>query len=133
MILIRSNVPVSDAMTEHIRDKVDLALRHVAERVTRVTVRVVDENGPKGGLDKRCRIVVGLAGLDPIVVQDRGDDAYAVIARAAAKVDEQVSRVTAWEHRRRARDFRRAEERLPSQPPPEPAAAEQAIATALRA
>jgi ribosomal subunit interface protein len=127
-IHIRSNVPLSDAITEHIDRKLDLALRHVPERVTRVTVHIADENGPKGGLDKRCRIVVGLGGLDPIVVQDRGDDVYAVVSRAAAKVDEQVSRVTAWEHRRRARDHRRAAERLLSEPP-EPTAAE----TALRA
>lgn len=36
-------------------------------------VRLEDVNGPRGGVDKRCRMVFGLPQMQPIVVQARSE------------------------------------------------------------
>ena len=53
----------SQALLSHAERKVRAALARVADRVTRVEVHVVDDNGPKGGTDKRCSIIANVAGM----------------------------------------------------------------------
>jgi ribosome-associated translation inhibitor RaiA len=86
------NVPLSDALREHTERRLDFALRRFAHRIERVTVRLVDINGPKGGLDKRCRIVVELSPARSLVVEATDSDAYSAVSQAAARADETVAR-----------------------------------------
>ena len=84
------DVPASDAIDRHVRDEVERALRVFGERVTRVEVHLHDENGQKGGLDKRCIMEARVAGLKPIAVQQDGDDLYLVIKQTAEKLQRAV-------------------------------------------
>jgi putative sigma-54 modulation protein len=96
-----SNVAVSEALETHILRRIDSALRRFAPRVARVVVRLVDLNGPKGGLDKRCRITAELCSPAPgMIVEATDADAYVAVSQAAARLDERVTRVLA---RRRSR------------------------------
>lgn len=87
------NVPISEAMREHVERRLDFALRRFAHHVERITVRLVDVNGPKGGVDKRCRIVVQLARAPRVIVEAIDSDAYAAISQASIRADETVARV----------------------------------------
>lgn len=75
---------------------VDARLRRFTPPVTRVVLRISDLNGPRGGADKRCRIVVLGRGLGTATVQSRSADAYgavrACIARAAHVVVRKLAR-----------------------------------------
>ncbi len=60
-------------------------LRRFGRELTAVVVRIADVNGPRGGVDKRCAITaVGRAG--PASVEERGEDAYAVVDAAVARL-----------------------------------------------
>jgi len=59
--------------------------RH-SDRIQRVVVRLGDENGPRGGVDRFCRIQVHLLDAPVAVIDDLGADLYAVIDRAADRV-----------------------------------------------
>jgi ribosome-associated translation inhibitor RaiA len=48
-------------------------------------VRLSDENGPRGGRDKRCRIRVGIAGAQSVVIEDTEADLTVAIDRAAER------------------------------------------------
>jgi hypothetical protein len=48
-----------------------MKLAKFASSIERVTVRLSDANGPKGGRDQICQIKVVLSGLPSIVVQER--------------------------------------------------------------
>src|SRR5687768_5308788 len=88
-----SNVAVSEALESHIRRRIDFALRRFAPRVVRVVVRVVDLNGPKGGPDKRCRMVAYLSSpAKNIIVEATDADAYVAVSQAAARLDDCVTR-----------------------------------------
>jgi putative sigma-54 modulation protein len=87
-----SNVPLSQALYDHVVRKIDFALRRFANRIDGVVVRLVDINGPKGGLDKRCRIVARLAPTGSVIVEATDADAYVAVSQAAVRVDERVAR-----------------------------------------
>jgi hypothetical protein len=69
---IRGNVGTDAAARRRIREKLGRALAPMATRIERVSVRFDDVNGPRGGVDTRCRARVILSGLDSVVVEQRG-------------------------------------------------------------
>ena len=87
-----TNIALTEPMRNHVARRLAFALRRFAHRVDRVTVRLVDINGPKGGPDKRCRIVVRLSPAQSVVVEATDSDAYAAVSQAAMRLDEAVAR-----------------------------------------
>lgn len=112
-----SNLPLSDALRAHIVRRLDFAVRRFESRIERIVVRLCDVNGPRGGLDKRCRIVAYLAPTRSVIVEATDADIYAAASQAAIRLDERVSRALT---RRRPRPLdtrrggRRGEPRRPS-------------------
>lgn len=54
-----------------IRQELGAKLGKFASPIERVTVRVRDVNGPRGGIDKACRIKVVLSGLPSVIVEEQ--------------------------------------------------------------
>jgi ribosomal subunit interface protein len=77
---------VTPALSEHVRRRLGFVLARHSDRIQRVAVRVGDENGPRGGVDKYCRIQVHLTDVPVAVIRDVGAELYAVIDRAADRV-----------------------------------------------
>jgi len=103
-IEVRSaNVPVSESLRRHVLRKLDFALRRYETRVERLVVRLADLNGPRGGVDKRCRILARLAS-GSVVVEATDGDAYVAVSQAALRLDERVAREI---ERRRGRSLTR--------------------------
>ena len=78
--------PITAALSDHASRRLRFGLTRYSDRVQRVVVRLGDENGPRGGVDKFCRIQVQLLDAPVAVVEDIGPDLYAVIDRAADRV-----------------------------------------------
>jgi ribosomal subunit interface protein len=76
------------------RERLDFALGRFQELVAKVRVRLSDDNGPRGGIDKRCRFEVRLRGAPTVLIEERSDDLYAAIARAAQRLERQVARIS---------------------------------------
>lgn len=96
MIDLRSsNLPISEALREHVERRLDFAFRRVARHVSRIVVRLVDVNGPKGGHDKRCRMIAHLPRTGSVVVEATDADIYAAASQAAIRLDERVARALA--------------------------------------
>jgi regulator of nucleoside diphosphate kinase len=94
------NLPVSDALREFTRRRVERALRPYQENVFRVDVRTKDVNGPRGGVDTRCTVTVELtAAKQKIVVRNKSVDAYAAIQGACARINEALSRALGRQRR----------------------------------
>ena len=60
--------------------------------IQRVTVRLSDINGPRGGEDKRCHIALRLKGLPRLVIEDTEADLYVAIDRAAERAGRTLAR-----------------------------------------
>lgn len=76
----------------YIERRLQFALSRFALRIRRVTVFVADQNGPKGGLDKRCRLVVNLMRMAVITVEDQDAELTAAIDRGADRLTRSVQR-----------------------------------------
>jgi ribosome-associated translation inhibitor RaiA len=82
---------IDDEDRAYIARKLGMKLGKFVASIERITVRLSDTNGPKGGRDQRCQIKVVLSGLPSIVVNetdlalprsiDRAVDAVAISVR----------------------------------------------------
>ena len=87
--------------------RIHFALGRFANGIDRIRVRLTDSNGPKGGPDKECLIVVKLRKGGEIVVQGKGMKNGTVLNRCADRisraVDHELSRRWRKPIRRRRR------------------------------
>ncbi len=103
--------PNTEALSNHTRRRLDFGLSRHADRITRVVVRVGDENGPRGGVDKFCRLQVSLVDAPQVVIRDCGPDLYTVIDRASDRAARAVAKQL--ERNRFGRQQRSAHAQLP--------------------
>ena len=78
--------PITGALTNHARRRLQFVLTRRSDRIQRVVVRLGDENGPRGGVDKFCRIQVRLLNAPVAVIEEVSSELYAVIDRATDRV-----------------------------------------------
>ncbi|MCY7371493.1 MAG: HPF/RaiA family ribosome-associated protein [Polaromonas sp.] len=100
-----SEFPITAPLAEYTGRRLRFVLTRHSDRIQRVVVRIGDENGPRGGFDKFCRIQVYLCDAPVAAIKDIGPDLYAVINRAADRVGRAVvkhldrSRTGGWHGR----------------------------------
>jgi ribosome-associated translation inhibitor RaiA len=85
-------VDLNEETRERLQRRVDFALGRVQDRVVRVWAHLSDHNGPRGGVDKSCRVVVHLPHRPDIVVEERSDDINTAIDRAINRAGSVVRR-----------------------------------------
>ncbi|MBC7730582.1 MAG: HPF/RaiA family ribosome-associated protein [Bacteriovorax sp.] len=85
-----SNLALEPQHAERIVRRAGFALSRLASRIRRVEVRFADVNGPRGGVDKRCRVLLHLDRGDPMLVEERGSDLLALIDRVMDRVGRAV-------------------------------------------
>ncbi len=88
---------------EYIRRKLGLKLGKYARSIERISVRLEDVNGPRGGVDQSCRIKVVLRALPSVVFESRDAALKAAVDAALAGVERVVRRTV---QRRRMKPLR---------------------------
>ena len=85
-------VGVSADERAYIRRKLGMKFGKFAPSVERITVRIEDANGPRGGVDRVARIKVVLSGIPSVVVEQRGATLAAAIDGALTRAERAVRR-----------------------------------------
>ncbi len=93
------------AARQSIRNRLGRRLGKFAHAIERVSVRTMDVNGPRGGVDRVCRIKVVLKGLPSVVFESRHASLDVAVDEALAGVERSVRRAL---QRRRMKPLRRA-------------------------
>ena len=75
-----------------IRKKLGTKLGKFTSAVERVTVRMTDANGPRGGVDHLCNVKVVLSGLPSVVVERRDASPHVAIDLALRATEQAVRR-----------------------------------------
>jgi ribosome-associated translation inhibitor RaiA len=85
-------VELSQEERARIRHGLGIKLGKYETSIERVTIRVLDVNGPRGGIDKLCRIKVVLSGLPSVVLESRASTLTAAINGALSGTERAVRR-----------------------------------------
>jgi CBS domain-containing protein len=90
---VRSVGTAVDAADQaYLRRKLGMKLGKFAPSIERVSARIDDVNGPRGGVDKRCRIKVVLSGLPSVLVEEQHHTLPAAMDRALDRTETAVRR-----------------------------------------
>lgn len=82
----------SEELNEQVTRRIGFGLRRFGAKVVTVTVRLSDTNGPRGGQDKQCRILVKIANGSLVAIEELDADVFVAIARAAERAGRAVGR-----------------------------------------
>ena len=83
---------LTNGLRDYVMKNLAYGLSHGDAAITRVTVRLSDINGPRGGADKRCLIEVRLKAAPTVVIEDTEADLYVAIDRATTRASRTLAR-----------------------------------------
>ncbi|HEX9171762.1 MAG TPA: HPF/RaiA family ribosome-associated protein [Telluria sp.] len=83
---------LTEALRAYAEQRVATALGWAGRRMRKLAVSLSDINGPRGGIDKRCKIQLRLDGGQEVVIEDTEADLYVAIDRAAERADRALVR-----------------------------------------
>jgi hypothetical protein len=87
-----AGVTLSDDERALTRRKLGTKLGKFLPAIERVSVRVADINGPRGGVDQTCRVKVVLSGLPSVVFENRDASRNAAIDAALTGAERAVGK-----------------------------------------
>jgi putative sigma-54 modulation protein len=87
-----AGVDLTSGDRTYIHRKLGMKLGKFATSIERVSVRAEDVNGPRGGIDKACRIKVVLRGLPSVVVEASDASLGAAVDGALTGIERAVRR-----------------------------------------
>ena len=83
---------LTDSLRDYAETRLRFALTASHSHIQRISMRLSDINGPRGGTDKLCHIKVILSTLPDVIIKDIESDMYAAINRAADRTGRNVLR-----------------------------------------
>jgi putative sigma-54 modulation protein len=83
---------LSEAISRYVKSKVHTMLGRYETKIISINVSLFDVNGPKGGEDKCCKIIVKINGTGSIVVQETAEDLYDAINSSSRRVRRAIKR-----------------------------------------
>ncbi|KFB69908.1 HPF/RaiA family ribosome-associated protein [Candidatus Accumulibacter vicinus] len=92
---------LSAGLREHVERRIHFALDWANQHVRKVSIRLSDLNGPRGGEDKCCSIQVAVLGAADVLIEDIEPDLYVAIDRATDRAGRTLARQVA-----RQREYR---------------------------
>ena len=92
-VFFKTRDPQAALLRVGVERRVRFVLRRITWRVSRADVQFSDLNGPRGGVDKCCRIELRTEGAGPVVVSSVDKSWRGALDRALARVTRFVLRL----------------------------------------
>ena len=92
MTIQTSGFDITSALRSYVEHRLATALGWARHHMRKLAVSLSDINGPRGGVDKRCKIQLRLAGGREIIIDGVEADLYVAIDRAVDRADRAVAR-----------------------------------------
>ena len=83
---------LSAALNKYVKTKLQVMLGRYEAKIISLNVSLFDINGPKGGEDKCCKIIVKINGTSSIVLQETAVDLYDAINTCSRRARRAVKR-----------------------------------------
>ncbi|MBM5572070.1 MULTISPECIES: HPF/RaiA family ribosome-associated protein [Deefgea] len=98
-LILTHKLAIDSSMHSYILHRLRLALDRTLSKIGAITVRLSDDNGPKGGADKTVQVKLVVPGHDSVIIHERGSDLRSVVDRAIHRAAQTVQRVSAKRHK----------------------------------
>lgn len=85
LIVNSRHIQASSEIHAHIDRRIAFAFSRSRKHVRTLLVKLTDINGPKGGIDKQCKVVVRLYSQPSIVIVERQADIHHAIDRCITR------------------------------------------------
>ena len=97
-----NGVDLEHSQIEHTERRLAFALSRFSSRILKTIVYLADDNGPKGGVDKSCHVLVRLRGGREVIAKVVDTDWKVAIDRAISRIGHSIRRQL-----QRAREYSR--------------------------
>ncbi len=84
---------MTPSLREYLESRTRFAFSALRSRALKISVRLRDLNGPKGGRDMMCQVSVAIPGQPEVVVKDVQEDMYAAIDKAVKRAAYRATRI----------------------------------------
>jgi len=85
-------IELTEELLAHVERRLRPALSHFEQKIRQAAVQLADLNGPRGGLDKQCRVTVTLSPSGKVRAKGVDTDLHTAIDRAAEELERSVTR-----------------------------------------
>ena len=85
------NIQPSENLDQYLKRRVDFAFSRFSNQILSIQIRLEDLNGPKGGYDQCCKVLIKLK-TKVIIIESRETSLYTAIDQACDRSQRQVSR-----------------------------------------
>lgn len=89
---VTRGIELTADLKDYVRRRVHFALGRFSGKIRSVSIRLVDVNGPRGGVDKGCDIRVNVLHRQDVIVRERQANIRAAVALAVERADRAVQR-----------------------------------------
>ncbi len=86
------HVELTKGLLEHVERRLRFALSRFGQRIRLAAVQLADLNGPRGGVDKQCKVTVTLSPSGKVMVEATDADLHTSIDLAADRAERSVTR-----------------------------------------
>ena len=91
-VVVRGRSDTAETVREYALRRLSFGLRRFQHRARHITVRLVDLNGPRRGVDSRCSMTADLVNGGSLFVEATAATPFAAITRAAGRLGEVLRR-----------------------------------------
>ncbi len=85
-------VNVDEELRSFIDERVHHAFDRFEDRVRQVRFRLRDVNGPKGGVDQECNVMLILHPRGELIVEEKGETVHATVSSAIDRASHALAR-----------------------------------------
>ena len=83
---------VTEALRDQAERRLRFALGSLSGQIRSINMLLDDQNGPRGGIDKRCKLRVVLDAQPAMVIEQQESDVYVAIDRASERASRTLAR-----------------------------------------
>jgi len=89
---------LTQALQDYTHKRLAYAVSFAGEYIHHVSVRLSDINGPRGGEDKLCQLVLKIKGMPSVIIEDIEGNLYTAIVRAVERASRALVRLIKRKH-----------------------------------
>ena len=99
--IVSRDFEVTDSINYHIEKNTRDLLAWNWSKVNHIRVTIGDTNGPRGGVDKYCRVIIDLVAGEVVTVEKVAESLYTAISHASEVAERRALAVISRERQRR--------------------------------